>query len=99
MLYTGMGNFAHNRNAIRDLTLHSGKGNTGLIGIRFNANNQGTILNVKIFSGDGEGVAGIENHDQVPTIRNLRSRNEVLDNAPHSREQTGRAAWVELCSP
>ena len=39
MLYTGMGNFAHNRNAIRDITLHTGKGNPGLIGIRFNANN------------------------------------------------------------
>ncbi len=126
MLYTGMGNFAHNRNAIRDMTLHTGKGNPGLIGIRFNANNQGTILNVKIFSGDGSGVAGIdmnytdnigplfiknveirgfnvgiltgfpmygmtfehitlldqkkygiENHDQVLTIRNLRSRNAV----------------------
>ncbi|MCI5600221.1 MAG: glycosyl hydrolase family 28-related protein [Hallerella porci] len=126
MLYTGMGNYAHNRNAIRDLTLHTGKGNPGIIGVRFNANYQGTLLNLKIFADDGNGVAGIdmnytdnigplfvknveihgfdvgiltgfpmygmtfehitlfgqkkygiENHDQVLTIRNLRSHNAV----------------------
>ena len=126
MLYTGMGNYSHERNAIRDITLHTGKGNPGLIGIRFNANYQGTISNVKIISDDGKGVAGIdmnytdnigplyiknveirgfdvgiltgfpmygmtfehitlynqkkygiENHDQVLTIRNLRSHNAV----------------------
>lgn len=126
MLYTGMGNHSHERNAIRDITLHTGKGNPGIIGIRFNANYQGTISNVKIYSDDGQGVAGIdmnytdnigplyiknveirgfdvgiltgfpmygmtfehitlhnqkkygiENHDQVLTIRNLRSHNAV----------------------
>lgn len=126
MLYTGMGNYSHERNSIRDITLHTGKGNPGIIGIRFNANYQGTISNVKIFSDDGKGVAGIdmnytdnigplyiknveirgfdvgiltgfpmygmtfehitlynqkkygiENHDQVLTIRNLRSHNAV----------------------
>lgn len=126
ILYTGVGSYPHDRNSIRDLTLHTGKGNPGAIGIRFNANYQGTILNVKILSGDGSGVAGIdmnytdnigplliknveiqgfdvgiltgfplygmtfehitlrgqkkygiENHDQVLTIRNLRSHNEV----------------------
>ncbi len=126
MLYTGVGNYPHNRNAVRDISLHTGKGNPGAIGIRFNANYQGTISNVKIFSGDGSGVAGIdmnytegigpllvknveirgfdvgiltgfpmygmtfehitlygqkrygiENHDQVLTIRNLRSHNDV----------------------
>lgn len=126
MLYTGMGSYPHDRNAIRNVTLHTGKGNPGIIGIRFNANYQGTILNVKIFSDDGSGVVGIdmsytegigplfiknveirgfdvgiltgfptygmtlehvtlynqkkygiENHDQVLTVRNLRTHGEV----------------------
>lgn len=126
MFYTGMGDYSHERNAIRDVTLHTGKSNPGIIGIRFNASYQGNITNVKIISDDGKGVAGIdmnytdnigplyiknveirgfdvgiltgfpmsgmtlehislqnqkkygiENHDQVLTIRNLRSRNSV----------------------
>jgi hypothetical protein len=60
LLYTGVGPLPRYRNAIRDISLRTGKGNPGAIGIRFNAATQGTILNVKIYSGDGAGVAGID---------------------------------------
>jgi hypothetical protein len=60
MIYTGVGPLPRYRNAIRNISLRTGKGNPGAIGIRFNAATQGTILNVKIFSGDGQGVAGID---------------------------------------
>lgn len=60
MLYTGVGPTPHERNSIRDVSLRTGKNNPGAIGIRFNATRQGTILNVKITSGDESGVAGID---------------------------------------
>lgn len=60
VLYTGMGPEPRIRNAIRDLTLRTGKGNPGAIGVQFNAANQGTINNVKIYSGDTTGVYGID---------------------------------------
>lgn len=62
MIYTGIGPHPRHRNAIRDISLRTGKGNPGAIGIRFNAASQGTVFNVKIFSGDknGAGVAGID---------------------------------------
>lgn len=60
VLYTGFGPAPRWRNAVRDLTIQTGKGNAGAIGIRFNAAVQGGILNVKVFSGDGKGVAGID---------------------------------------
>ncbi|HOG69270.1 MAG TPA: glycosyl hydrolase family 28-related protein, partial [Fibrobacteraceae bacterium] len=62
MIYTGIGPHPRHRNAVRDMSLRTGKGNPGAIGIRFNAASQGTVFNVKIFSGDknGAGVAGID---------------------------------------
>lgn len=60
VLYTGFGPAPRWRNAVRDLTIKTGKGNPGAIGIRFNAAVQGSIQNVKVFSGDGLGVAGID---------------------------------------
>lgn len=57
---TGMGPEPRIRNAIRDLTLRTGKGNPGAIGIQFNAANQGIISNVKIYSGDSTGVYGVD---------------------------------------
>lgn len=60
VLYTGFGPAPRWRNAVRDLTIKTGSGNLGVIGIRFNAAVQGSIQNVKIFSGDGQGVAGID---------------------------------------
>ena len=60
VLYTGFGPAPRWRNAVRDLTIKTGKGNPGAIGIRFNAAVQGSIQNVKVLSGDGQGVAGID---------------------------------------
>jgi len=60
VIYTGDGPNMRQRNAIRDLTLRTGKKNPGAIGIRFNSAVQGTIKNVKIASGDSAGVIGID---------------------------------------
>ncbi len=60
MIFTGEGPGPKYRNAIRDMTIRTGKGNPGAIGIRFNASNQGTINNVKVYSGDSTGVYGID---------------------------------------
>lgn len=57
---TGEGPKVKQRNSIRDLTIRTGKGNAGAIGVRFNAGIQGTINNVKIYSGDSLGVYGID---------------------------------------
>lgn len=48
------------RNAIRNLTVDTGTGNDGAIGIRFNASNQGHMHTVAIRSGDGRGVIGLD---------------------------------------
>ena len=60
MIFTGEGASPKYRNAIRDLTIRTGRGNPGAIGIQFNASNQGTINNVKVYSGDSTGVYGID---------------------------------------
>jgi len=59
ILYTGLG-YGRWRNSIRDITINTGKGNPGAIGIRFNSNRQGVLRNVIIRSGDGSGVYGID---------------------------------------
>ncbi|MBW4509606.1 MAG: glycoside hydrolase family 55 protein [Scytonematopsis contorta HA4267-MV1] len=48
------------RNGIRNLTVNTGTGNSGAIGIQYNASNQGSIRNVNIESGDGQGVIGLD---------------------------------------
>jgi hypothetical protein len=47
------GNYAQN------LTLHTGKGNPGAVGLKWNASNWGGVYNVAILSGDGSGRAGL----------------------------------------
>jgi hypothetical protein len=54
----GSGDRAHN-NFILDLTVDTGRGNPGAIGIDYMANNKGAIRDVVIRSGDGAGVAGL----------------------------------------
>jgi hypothetical protein len=54
----GEGNEAF-RNFIYDLTVDTGSGNPGAIGIDFLGNNLAAIRNVLVRSGDGSGVAGI----------------------------------------
>ena len=48
------------RNSIHDLTVDSGSGNPGAIGVRYHVNNQGTMRDVTVRSGDGAGVVGLE---------------------------------------
>ncbi len=47
------------RNYIRDMTIHIGTGNPGVIAIDFIANNSGGMVNVEINSEDRKGITGI----------------------------------------
>jgi len=47
-------------NYCEDLTIHSGSGNPGAVGLDFFANNSGAVRNVRIVSGDGSGFAGLQ---------------------------------------
>ncbi|MEX2380887.1 MAG: glycosyl hydrolase family 28-related protein [Opitutales bacterium] len=60
MLWTGRAPAQRFRNAIRNLTLDTGKGNPGAIGARFMTNNQGGVFDVAIRSGDGAGRIGLD---------------------------------------
>ncbi|MFN8207504.1 MAG: glycosyl hydrolase family 28-related protein [Bacteroidales bacterium] len=60
MIWTGTDPAQQFRNTIRDLTVHSGFGNPGAIGMRFMANNQGGVFYVHIQSGDGRGKTGLD---------------------------------------
>ncbi|MCI0591184.1 MAG: Ig-like domain-containing protein, partial [Gammaproteobacteria bacterium] len=54
----GEGNQAF-QNDVINLTVNTGTGNPGAIGIDYLSNNQGSVENVRIVSGDGNGVAGL----------------------------------------
>lgn len=60
VIYTGPKPAQRFRNSIRNLTVDTGVGNTGAIGIQFNASNQGTLRDVTIRSGDGQGINGLD---------------------------------------
>lgn len=47
-------------NMVENLTVHTGNGNPGAIGLRYNASNTGAVRYVTIKSGDGSGACGIE---------------------------------------
>lgn len=56
---------------VRNLTMHTGRGNSGAIGIQFYANNQGSIEDVRVQSGDGSGAIGLDlgfSDDQGPML-------------------------------
>ena len=61
MIWTGRSPGLHPRNAIRNLTVNTGWGNPGAVGIRFFANRQGGLRDVDIVAGgNGSGVAGLD---------------------------------------
>jgi hypothetical protein len=60
MIYTGPDPAQRFRNAVRNLTIDTGTGNAGAIGLQFNASNQGTVREVRIRSGDGQGRYGLD---------------------------------------
>lgn len=47
-------------NAVRNLTIDTGTGNSGAVGLQFMANNQGNVTDVTIRSGDGGGPVGLD---------------------------------------
>ncbi|MEM1027595.1 MAG: glycosyl hydrolase family 28-related protein [Planctomycetota bacterium] len=55
---SGSGNRAF-RHYIRNLTIDTGRGNPGAVGIDYLVNNRGAITDVTIRSGDGAGYAGV----------------------------------------
>lgn len=60
VIWTGKAPAQRFRNAIRNLTVDTGTGNSGAIAIQFIANNQGAIRNVTMRSGDGQGFVGLD---------------------------------------
>lgn len=60
MVFTGPGPAQRFGNQVRNLTIHTGKGNPGAIGLQFNASNYGCVRDVKIISGDGQGSIGLD---------------------------------------
>jgi PA14 domain/Pectate lyase superfamily protein len=60
VIFTGPAPAQRFGNSIRNLTVDTGMGNPGAIGIQFNASNQGSMRQVTIQSGDGQGVNGLD---------------------------------------
>ena len=60
VIWTGTAPAQRFRNGVRNLTVHTGSGNPGACGIQFHANNQGSMRRVKIVSGDGKGLYGMD---------------------------------------
>jgi Pectate lyase superfamily protein len=60
VIFTGPAPAQRFGNSIRTLTVDTGTGNLGAIGIQFNASNQGSVRQVTITSGDGAGVNGLD---------------------------------------
>ncbi len=60
VIWTGKAPAQRFRNGIRNLTVDTGKGNAGAIGVQFIANNQGGMRAVTIRSGDGAGPIGLD---------------------------------------
>jgi len=59
LLWTGEGLAQKFDRGIRDMTIHTGSGNPGAVGIKFISNNEGILSDVNILSGDGEGYIGL----------------------------------------
>jgi len=60
VIWTGRKPAQRFRNAIRNLTVDTGSGNGGAIGVQFIANNQGCVRRVHIRSGNGAGLIGLD---------------------------------------
>lgn len=60
IIWTGVAPAQRFRNGIRNVTVNTGSGNPGAVGIQFNASNQGTLADVKIISEDGKSLYGLD---------------------------------------
>lgn len=56
----GFGSADWFHNYVQGLTIDTGAGNPGAVGLQFYSNNTGAIRDVRIVSGDGRGVAGLD---------------------------------------
>ncbi|MEO1445409.1 MAG: glycoside hydrolase family 55 protein [Cyanobacteria bacterium J06635_11] len=59
------GNMSFRQN-IRNLSVNTGRGNAGALGIDYNSSNVGSMQNVTITSGDGKGHTGLAMYDGLP---------------------------------
>ncbi len=57
-------NNAETKSALRNLTINTGRGNPGAIGLDFNGANGNSVSNLAVLSGDGAGAIGL--HFRVP---------------------------------
>ncbi len=53
------GSSINNGNDLQNLTIHTGKGNPGAVGLAWDSSDWGRIYNLAIISGDGSGRAGL----------------------------------------
>ena len=60
MLVTGHDVAQNFGNCVKNLTINSGMGNAGAIGLRYYSNNTGTASDITIVSGDRQGVIGLD---------------------------------------
>ena len=60
LLWCGQGVAQRFRDGLRGMTVNTGQGNPGAIGVQFNANNRGGIENVVLVDGDNSGQIGID---------------------------------------
>jgi len=60
MSCVGFGSADWFANYVQNITFDTGTNNTGAIGLQFYSNNYGAIRDVKIISGDGQGVTGLD---------------------------------------
>ncbi len=56
----GFGSADWFHNYVENVTVNTGRGNAGAVGLQFYSNNSGAVRNVTIVSEDGEGVAGLD---------------------------------------
>lgn len=56
----GFGSADWFHNYVQNLTIDTGKGNAGAVGMEFYSNNTGRVRDVAITSGDGKGVIGLD---------------------------------------
>ncbi len=55
-----MGSADNFRNYVKNLTIDTGQGNPGAVGLQFMSNNNGSVADVIIRSGDGSGPVGLD---------------------------------------
>ena len=77
-------------NYCEELTIHTGRGNPGAVGLDFFANNTGAVRKVRIVSGDGTGFAGLQlGHANYSGVLIKHLEVEGFDHGLHIDSGTG----------